>query len=148
MNLIFFFLCCCKPVTKPAPASANSADQLQSQLHKCGIQGFTLAIDEHIINEVEQPFVAREIKGTIRNITGEGWQKDHRVLFEIREMGHSLVKRTYADENGNFSMKKISDGRYCFKATLMGWQSVIGVIIINKKASPNNKIIIEMRLGV
>ena len=30
----------------------------------------------------------------------------------------------------------------------MGWQSVMGVIIVDKKADPKNKILIEMKLGV
>jgi len=146
--LVSFLLCCCRPLIKPAAANDNSADQRQSQLNKCGIEGFALAIDEHIINEVEQPFSVREIKGAILSATGQGWPQGHRVLFEIRELGHSLIKRTYVDENGNFSMKKISDGRYCFKATIMGWQSVMGVIIVDKKADPKNKVLIEMKLGV
>jgi hypothetical protein len=146
--LISFLVCCCRPTIKSAVATANSADQHQSQLYKCGIEGFTLAIDEHIINEVEQPISVREIKGTILSATGQGWPQGHRVLFEIRELGQSLIKRPYVDENGNFSMKKISDGRYCFKATIIGWQSVIGVIIVDKKTDPKNKILIEMKLGV
>jgi len=147
---IFMFQCCSPAVTKPATAGAGGrpADQRQSQMAECGIDGFTPAVDEHIIDEVERPFVVRNIHGKILNATGYGWTKDVRVLFEIREIGRTLIKKTYADENGDFSMEDIPDGRYCLKASVSGWQSVMGVIIVSKKADPKSKIVFEMRLGV
>jgi hypothetical protein len=145
---IIIFQSCSHPVAKPDTASASGNSAYQSPIFTCGIAGFTQSAAEHIINEIEQPFVVREIKGKILNATGYGWTKDVRVLFEIREAGHNLIKKTYGDENGDFSMKNISDGRYCFKATVTGWQSVIGIIIVNKKAARKTKIVFEMRLGV
>lgn len=147
---IFILQCCSRPAAKPDTASTggNSEYQLQSQIVRCGINGFTLAIDEHIIDEIEQPFVVREVNGRILSATEQGWPRGIRVLFEIREIGRTLIKKTYADENGDFIMKNISEGRYCFKATVTGWQSAIGVIIVSKRADPKNRISFEMRLGV
>ncbi len=58
------------------------------------------------------------------------------------------VRKVYADKNGNFYMKNIPEGRYCYKATVMGWQSQIGIIIIDMRADPDKKVFLKMRLGV
>jgi hypothetical protein len=123
----------------PATASAERNAVIQSPISVCGIDGFTQAVDEHIINEIEPPFVVKEIKGKILNTTGNGWTKVVRVLFEIREAGHSRIKKTHTDENGDFRIKNISDGRYCFKATVTGWQPVMGIIIVSKQAARKSR---------
>lgn len=120
-----------------------------SRYLNCGLEGFTLANPEHIVNEIKEPFVVSEIKGRIINEAGGGWPRDYPVLFEIRGMKkHVKIYKTHADENGNFVMKNIPEGRYCFKATIGGWQSVMGIIIVNKKADPKSNLVFEMRLGV
>jgi hypothetical protein len=45
-------------------------------------------------------------------------------------------------------MRDITEGRYCFKATVNGWQSVTGIIIVSKRADPERSIVFEMKLGV
>jgi hypothetical protein len=116
---------------------------------ECGLEGFTEAPDEHIINEITEPFVVREVKGRIDNEAGPGWWKDCLVLFEIRGIRKDTeVHKVYADENGNFVMRDITEGRYCFKATVNGWQSVTGIIIVSKRADPERSIVFEMKLGV
>jgi hypothetical protein len=115
----------------------------------CGLEGFTEAPAEHIINEITEPFVVREVKGRIDNVAGPGWWKDCLVLFEIRGIRKDTeVHKVYADENGKFIMRDITEGRYCFKATVNGWQSVMGVIFVEKRADPQKEIVFEMQLGV
>lgn len=115
----------------------------------CGMEGFTEAQAEHIINKITEPFVVRKIKGRIDNVTGDGWFKDQLVLFEIRGIRKDTkVHRIYADETGAFKMDNVREGRYCFKATVNGWQSVMGIIILSKKADPKSSIVFEMKLGV
>lgn len=113
------------------------------------MDGFTLSPSEHIIDEITEPFVVREVKGRIDNVAGPGWWKDRLVLFEIRGIRKDTeIHKVYADENGNFAMKDITEGRYCFKATVDGWQSVVGIIVVGLKADPTNKITFVMNLGV
>lgn len=115
----------------------------------CGLEGFTEAPDEHIIDEIAEPFVVRAVKGRIDNEAGPGWWKDCLVLFEIRGIRKDTeVRRVYADENGSFVMGDVAEGRYCFKATVNGWQSVTGIIIVSKRADPEKSIVFEMKLGV
>ncbi len=147
---IFIFQYCSHPTPKPdaSSPSGNPAEHNPSVLTLCGLEGFTQSPAEHIINDIEAPFVVREIRGRTLNQTGQRWWKDIRVLVEIRKKDGGVVRKTYADDNGDFIVKDVSEGQYCFKATVLGWQSVMGIIIVSKKADPKNKIVFEMRLGV
>jgi len=42
----------------------------------------------------------------------------------------------------------VPPGEYCFKATVDGWQSVVGVIVVTKSADPAARVSFEMLLGV
>ena len=129
-------------------SSEDSYDSSKWPIEICGLKGFTESKAEHIINQIREPFVVCEIRGTISNDQA-GWQKGSLVLFEIRGIGKNLkVKHTHTDEYGNFAMKNIPPGRYCFKATVLGWQSVMGVIFVDKKANPRNQVVFKMPLGV
>jgi hypothetical protein len=126
---------------------AHSQGELPISL--CSLDGFTLSAAEHIIEEIKQPFVIQKIEGSIVNFDNSTWSRDSRVLFEIRGIAKDgQIRRTYADENGYFVFNGITEGRYCFKATVLGWQSVMGIIIVSKKADPKGKIVFKMRLGV
>jgi len=147
---IFTLQCSAHPVAEPNGASSgsNSVYQSQSPIGLCGINGFSDAVDEHIVNEIMEPFVVTGIRGTIRSEAGD-WPEGIRVLFEVRSSrAGAKIQRAMTDAHGKFMMKGIPDGQYCFKATVNGWQSVMGVIIVSKKADPKNKIVFEMRLGV
>ena len=120
----------------------------KSWITLCGVAGFTESAAEHIINEIEEPFFVQEIKGNIINDVGDGWSKESRVLFEVRRTSGGPVRRTFADECGSFVMKHIPDGQYCFKATVLGWQSVMGIIVVNKRGGQKSAIVLNMHLGV
>jgi len=143
MLLSFSFLSCASCHQEPESYLTPSGNL------NCGMQGFTEAQDEHIVNQIIEPFIVRNIKGKINNVTGEGWFKDHLVLFEIRGIKKDTkVRGVFADEDGVFKMEGVKEGRYCFKATVNGWQSVMGIIIVGEKADPTSSIVFEMRLGV
>jgi hypothetical protein len=114
----------------------------------CGIEGFTLSPVEHIVNEIKEPIIVRAVKGRLTNKQG-GWPQDMPwpILFEVRRMGETAIIQTRADGEGNFDIPSVQEGIYCFKATAPGWQSVMGIIIVKKKASPRNSIRIVMEIG-
>jgi len=143
-----FFHCRSYNIKNADSTNTVSNSSSQSPIRECGLEGFTLAIDEHIIDQIEQPIIVRRIGGKITN-DQSGWPKKLTILLEIRDARKDVkVHKVYADENGNFIMKNIPEGRYCFKATVMGWQSLMGIIIVDKKADPKSEIVIKMQLGV
>ncbi len=69
-------------------------------------------------------------------------------LFEIQGPGtDKRMRRATTDENGRFKIGHVSVGRYKFKATLNGYQSSAGTIIVSKKADKERAIRIEMLIG-
>jgi hypothetical protein len=120
----------------------------QQPIHRCDLKDFTKALTEHIIDEIEQPFLIRTVEGKIANAIDREWAEDSRVLFEMKDIERANeIRRTYADKYGVFEIRDVPEGRYCFKATVNGWDSVMGVIIVSKKADPQKQILFEMRLG-
>jgi len=110
------------------------------------IGDFTRSPTEHIINEIDQPFVVRSAVGLI-TVQGDGPLAG--VLFEIQGPGNDRkMRRCKAGENGRFKMGHVPQGTYRFKATLGGFQSEMGTIIVSKKALKTNEIKIAMPVGV
>jgi hypothetical protein len=117
----------------------------------CFLEGFTEADPEGFIEQITEPFVVRQIKGKIVDLEGNTiWFKDHPPLLEIRAFKVLIGKPlhgVYVDKNGGFEMEGVPDGPYCFKATMDGWRSVIGIIVVNKKADPKKTIILKLLPG-
>ena len=113
----------------------------------CGIEGFTLSSIEHIVDEINQKILVRTVEGKIIS-EGGPWPKECQILFEIRKThGPTETIEGYADNEGNFEIPEVPEGTYCFKVTVEGWRSVMGIITVDKKA-PKNSIRIVMRMGV
>jgi rhomboid family protein len=77
----------------------------------------------------EQPFMVRNVKGIVHDLTG-------RVLIKARislrcESGETLTATT--DGKGRFSFPKLPDGCYQFTASRDGWQRMEGTILVRKK---------------
>ena len=71
------------------------------------------------------------------------------VLFEIQGPSTGKkIRRATTDEHGRFKIGHVPAGTYKFKATLDGFQSVMGTITISKNATTENEIRIEMQVGV
>jgi hypothetical protein len=114
----------------------------------CDKSGFTQLLDEHFTVYLKIPFQVREVQGCITSEAGE-WPEGVEVLFEIRaRTGDPTVHRAQADARGRFKIPNLPEGTYCFKATVIGWQSVYGVVIVSKKADRKSRIEFEMPLAV
>ncbi len=109
----------------------------------CGsYAGFANVSDRVVI--ICQPFVVREVKG--RLLWEGGWPGDRGPLFEIRRTGEmgARIYSVYADLDGNFVIKDIPQGRYCYRASNLGFIGYEGIVIVEKHANPKNEIVIEM----
>jgi hypothetical protein len=110
---------------------------------------FTKSPTEHIVIQIEQPFVVQSVKGVISRETSGPAQVLQHVLFEIQGPDPDRrIRRAATDEKGQFKIGHIPFGRYKFKATLNGFQSVTGTIAVSKEAPENNEIKIAMPIGV
>jgi hypothetical protein len=111
------------------------------------IADFTKSPTEHIINRIDKPFVVRLVRGVV---TSTGVREPFQgVLFELQGPGPDrTIRNAITDKNGQFKIKHIRAGTYHFKATMNGWQSVIGTITVSKKADKRSEIKIDMLLGV
>ena len=110
---------------------------------------FTKSPTEHIINRIDQPFVVRSITGIIVRQTSALDEPLDNVLFEIQ--GPSIdrkIRRTRTDEKGRFEIHRVPTGTYVFKATLNGFQSVMGTITVSKVVPKSREIRIAMHIGV
>jgi Carboxypeptidase regulatory-like domain len=111
------------------------------------IGGFTRSPNEHIINEIDEPFQVGLIGGLTILPYGGGPLAD--VLFEIQGPGTDRqIRRCTTDEHGRFKIRRVPEGTYRFKATREGFQSVMGTVIVSKKSPKSNEITITMKVGV
>jgi hypothetical protein len=112
------------------------------------LKGFTLGRSEHIMNRVDDPFTVRVVKGSITLQANPGSPAEG-VLFELRGPGDSeTIVSTTTGRDGTFRLKHVRPGTYMFKATLLGFQSVFGTIVVARKAAADRIITFEMKLGV
>jgi hypothetical protein len=108
---------------------------------------FTRSPYEHIINEIEQPFLVRSVEGLI--ILPHGGGPVTGAVFEIQGPGTDRqIRRCKTDEQGHFRIRRVPEGTYRFKATLSGLQSEMGTIMVSKKSPKTNEIKIVMPVGV
>lgn len=107
---------------------------------------FSKSPTEHIIIQMDQPFVVRSVKGvTIRTVGGEPLTG---VLFEIQGPGtEKKIRHAQTNEQGQFRIGNVPIGIYKFKTTLNGFQSVMGTISVSKQAPKTNEIKIEIPVG-
>ncbi len=116
---------------------------------KATVGDFTKSPTEHIINRIEQPFVVQSVKGIISRQTGGPTEPLPNVLFEIQGPDtERKIRRATTDDNGRFKIGHVPTGSYKFKATLNGFQSVMGTITVSKEAPKMDKIKITMAIGV
>jgi hypothetical protein len=121
---------------------------LSAAQDKATIGDFTKSPTEHILIQLEQPFVVRSVKGFIRRKQGDQEPLSN-VLIEIQGPGNDrTIKRTTTNEHGRFRMGHVAEGTYKFKTTLNGFQSVMGTITVSKKATRHDEIKIELPVGV
>ena len=120
-----------------------SASQLQSDANRS--KGFTEAHSEHIIVQLHEPIVVRDVRGEMRDCDGN---PEKNAIFEIRLQSSSQIRRAKTDEKGRFKIRQAPAGTYDFKATLDGFQSVVGTVIVSETANPKARIKLTLNLGV
>jgi Carboxypeptidase regulatory-like domain len=111
------------------------------------LAGFTKSPTEHVINQIDEPFMVRSVNGLIAFDNGNQ-EPLPRVLFEIRGPGaEKQIRQATTDRRGKFQVGHAPNGTYQFKATLNGFQSVVGTIVVTNKATKTKTINISMRVG-
>jgi Prealbumin-like fold domain len=81
---------------------------------------FTKSPTEHIINQLDQPIVARSMRGVVSRKEGQHEPLPY-VLFEIQGPNTGKkIRRATTDGHGRFKIGYVPAGTYKFKATLNG----------------------------
>lgn len=115
----------------------------------CSSFGFTETTIEQIIR-IKKPFIVRNICGTVVLLDGSPMIAG--VIIEIRkkvkDWKTEKIYKTTTDEKGEFILKEVKQGRYCFKMTFEGWQSIVGEIWLTEKADERNRINLTIEPGV
>jgi Carboxypeptidase regulatory-like domain len=123
-----------------AATSAQSPERFDSGPYK----GFTRSPTEHILDPIRTPIKVRSIRGVIKNPGGEPLPE---VIIEIRD-GTGNVRGVQTNERGEFRMPNVAIGKYDFKFTKNGFQSIVGTIEVSKSAPRKSRIVLEMEVGV
>jgi len=114
----------------------------------CSIEMFSANPAEHIVNELKHPVQVRQAKGTVRSAAG-AWPEGVQVQVELVGLVQGLGRRSAtADIHGNFSIPEVKPGEYCFRAMAIGWQSVLGRLIVSPSAPQAAVIELTLELGV
>jgi hypothetical protein len=119
----------------------------QERFQSGELKGFTKSPTEHIISRVDEPFAVSSVRGSVVFSGKDEPLKD--VLFEIRGPGNlERIRAAKTGADGRFKIGRVPEGTYTFKATRDGFQSVVGTLVVSKKADRKKAIKIEMPLGV
>jgi hypothetical protein len=113
------------------------------------LSDFTKSPTEHIIHQIDEPFRVRSVTGTIASEAGSDTPGMAGVLLEIEGPAQKrTIRHALSDSRGRFKISRVPEGSYRFKATLNGFQSVVGTIVVSKHAGKSAEIKIRLRLGV
>jgi hypothetical protein len=108
------------------------------------LKGFTKSPTEHIIDEPEKPFTVHDVRGVVLDPSGREMDG---VVVEIRgEAGR--IRGTKTNLKGTFKLGGVPKSTYKFKVTMNGFQSVVGDIVVSKKANKADQMKIVMKVGV
>jgi len=105
--------------------------------------GFIKLPDEQFFQEIENPFVVKEVSGFCLH----GHYDEERVplagvIIELRGPGSEMrIFSTVSDQDGKFQFNKLPAGNYRFKTSLYAFQPVLGRIIVSKSADCSNILI-------
>jgi hypothetical protein len=58
------------------------------------------------------------------------------------------MRSAKTDANGRFDLANVTTGKYLFKATALGFQSIVGVVIVSPKGARDQAIILQISPGV
>lgn len=107
--------------------------QAQNRFDYGKFQDFSKSPTEHIIMEIDHPIQLRNVKGLTMD-EEESPLRD--AVFELREKSSDTVRMTTTDARG-----------HC-KATMNGFPSVVGVVVVPRSADRKAIVQIRMKVGV
>jgi len=110
---------------------------------------FESMASDHMIVELQDEFHVRTIGGRVRSAVGD-WPEEVVPAMEIRPVRRSDAASTTAavvSPDGVFEIRNVPPGKYCFRTMALGWQTVIGTILVDPKAPHERRLLIEMPLG-
>ncbi len=112
------------------------------------LRGFTKSPTEAIITRLDEPVVIRAVTGTVIRSVGDQSPLES-TLIELRGPDDStIIRAAKTDRQGRFHLRRVPPGKYMFKATSLGFQSVVGVVIVSPKAAPHRVLNLRMTPGV
>jgi hypothetical protein len=118
--------------------------------HECTMEGFARSSGWELI-VFKEPFTVSQVRGcilTANNPLGQWPDLPERYIrLQLKRSGSDKVTfETFADQAGRFEIENVPEGRYCFFATALGWTSVIGVIVVDKKAAQERIVAFQVDL--
>lgn len=119
----------------------------QERFQSGELKGFTKSPTEHIISRIDDPITVSSVRGSVVFSGKDEPLKG--VVFEIRGPGDlERIRAAKTGSDGRFRIGRVPEGTYTFKATRDGFQSVVGILVVSKRADRRKTIKIEMPLGV
>jgi hypothetical protein len=117
--------------------------------YQCGDQkGFVKSPTEGLLLEIDVPITVKSVRGAIVFMDNHDSGLKG-ALFEIRGPGTSeQIRSAVSDAKGRFAIPHVPEGTYAFKATKYAYLSVVGTVVVSKKADPQKRILIVMPPGV
>jgi hypothetical protein len=89
----------------------------------------------HEIRLATAPLVVRRVEGRIHSETGTWPRSDaFLLLFELRALQGGPITAVETDHEGKFKLPELVSGRYCFSASAVGWDPIMGILIVTPKA--------------
>jgi hypothetical protein len=143
---VIVFQTCSSHIEITNAKAGYSSPAHASFISRCPLDGFDITRVQHEVVDIAQPFIVRTVFGrVIATEEDSGWGEG--VLFQVRAIDNKgKIFQTLADGNGVFKINGLPEGQYCFMASILGWKTYMGVIIINKSASPKNQIVFTMHI--
>ena len=139
--LLQVFLILCLTIASPSQQRYPSDDPVEE------LRGFTRSFSEHMISYIDKPFCVRVVRGEI--VVKNTPDALVGAIVQIRGPAEARrISATKTDRRGHFRITRVPQGKYAFKATLLGFQSVVGTIIVSNQAPKDSAIRIGMPAGV
>jgi hypothetical protein len=142
MTLLFMTSAC---VSLGSTSNARS----DFSVSQCNYSTFEFFPYEHIMYELSDLFVVRSLEGLVRNseyMWPEG-QVFHVQVSRVDDMS-SVAIQLEVLPGGNFRAPDLAPGEYCLKVSAEGWKTVLAAVLVEPDARYQDKIEIEIGLGV
>ena len=118
----------------------------------CGINEMAEGTGAVHIWDFPEPIRVRRVRGRIIFEGWDGsWYKNSWPILRLRGPQESQkIYEVHGDAEGQFELKHLPEGQYCFfaSASCSGYHGYYGIIIIDKKADKNNRIEIKLPWAV